>query len=230
VERDLFGALVADGTHGAGIAGDESSLTLLTRNVNMPDALRGGDGAYRDLQRVAYQFQEGSRTLTARVQSLVEEGAERSSGGASPETISTGFGLVRFRYHNGSTWSESFDSQSANRLPSAIEVAVWFESPKSIDPAELMSSLDAMDEPNAENADAPFMFDEDAALMSDEAEDESLWPLPDRLRVIVIPDGPEFDTGRSYEDVVTAGSPLSSSSSSPLSSSSTPTDSGGEGE
>lgn len=81
------------------------------------------------------------------------------------EVITGGVAALRFRYFDGTEWRNSFDSASAGKLPVAVEVALWFGASGA---GEAPSSAEA-------------------------GESESPLPNrePDRLRVIVVPDGPE---------------------------------------
>lgn len=76
------------------------------------------------------------------------------------EPACPGVGRVRLRYYDGRRWRSSFDSLSAKALPVAIEVALWFG-----EAAPPMPESGDVAEPAPE-------------------------PEPDRVRVIIVPDGP----------------------------------------
>ena len=146
IETDLFTCLAGQGE--SGIAGSADSLLIRSRAVS----LVATEGAPPDLQGAEYRL--SGNTIEARRWS-----GEAATGSFDP--ISVGVARLRFRYHDGKNWKESFDSSRAGGLPIAIEVAVWL---KGAEPAE------AADEPSDP--------------------DEILWPSPDRLRTIAVPDGP----------------------------------------
>src|SRR5699024_8856954 len=52
-----------------------------------------------------------------------------ASGSGDSEVVSGRFSGCEFRYFDGREWVEQFDSQSAGRLPAAVEVSLWFEGP-----------------------------------------------------------------------------------------------------
>ncbi|HYE01752.1 MAG TPA: hypothetical protein VD963_00815 [Phycisphaerales bacterium] len=94
---------------------------------------------------------------------------ERADG-AGPltpaETLADGLARVRFRYYDGAEWAETFDSGAHGGLPVAIEVGLWYGPPGS---APIPGAAPSVAESAAPRA----------ALRA-----------PDRLRVIVVPDGP----------------------------------------
>ena len=123
VERDLIACVVGDATLGAGIDGDASRLAILSRGVAAHLAERGIDeGVLDDLQQTEYRFQDASRLIEVR----------RGTPRPGRDTMTDDFVAigpafkVRFRYHDGDRWSDTFDSLAANRLPGAVEVAVWY--------------------------------------------------------------------------------------------------------
>jgi len=174
VDRDLTTAIVGDASIGAGVSGDASSLRILCRAVPVRLARDAASattgGPFGDLERVEYRF-SGNR-LEARRRAVVV-GATFSSGDFEP--LGEGIGLVRFRYHDGSGWRDDFDSLADDRLPQAVEIAIWMDRPEGMDDAPA-------DEPDFAAAD-----DEAPDLdLAPPADDEL--PPPDRIRVIAIPD------------------------------------------
>lgn len=185
VERDLTTCVVGDATLGAGVNGDDSRLSILSRGVAAHLAGKGvGSGVLGDLQQAEYRCEPGSGRIEIRR-------VTPEVGVATPADDFVSIGpayKVRFRYHDGEAWSDSFDSLALNALPAAVEVAVWYHRwPGEPEAAER--------EPEASDRltfDTTGGFDDaDFARRSDiESRDE---PRPDRFRVIVIPDASADD-------------------------------------
>lgn len=146
IETDLFTCLAGQGE--TGVAGSADSLLIRSRAVSLVST----HGAPPDLQGAEYRL--SGNTIEARRWS-----GEAASGSFDP--ISVGVARLRFRYHDGKTWKESFDSSRAGGLPVAIEIAVWLKGTEPVEPTE--------DFANAADV---------------------LWPAPNRLRTIAVPDGP----------------------------------------
>ena len=196
LEQDLRTSVAADARHGAGIVGDGASIALLSRSIGLMGQSGATASPLGDLQYSEYRWRDGGAVLEA----------SRGAPGAAPvwHTIADDLGFVQWRYHDGNGWSGSFDSAAQRRLPVAIEVAIWFHPPPRDEseraPPEpndrsagdpFGNPLGALERPPAEERDEP-----------DELADESRrdWPPPDRVRVILVPDAPEFEYGRRYED------------------------------
>ncbi len=188
VESDLIACIVGDERLGAGIDGDASRMTILTRGVAAHLAGRGIDaGVLSDLQQSQYRFQESSRLIELR------RGTPSGGGDEMPDdfaAIGPAF-KVRFRYHDGDRWSDTFDSLASNRLPVAVEVAVWYRPWPGEQPAPVSG-----DAPPAESDRLTFDttggFD-DAAFARSSDMDSFDEPRPDRFRIIVIPDASADD-------------------------------------
>lgn len=180
LEADVVGAVAGVGGE-AGVLGDETSLKLLTRSVVGPAIGGAGSDVGGDLQGVEYEFSESNGTLTARRWDAAGNGAEQAA------TLAVGVSRLRLRYFDGSAWSESFDSGSGGGLPVAIEVAVWFGPIAAL--AESTGATAAVgDELGDEFEDLPPVDGlEPDAMLEDEGE---ILPAPDRVRMIVVPDGP----------------------------------------
>ncbi len=197
LEQDLHTSLAADAGQGAGIVGNESSLALLSRSVGSMGQTQGISQATHDLQRSEYRWDNASRTLEA----------GRGAAGASPSwnTITGDLGYVQWRYHNGSSWVTRFDSGSTKRLPVAVEVAIWFvpppQDPNASPPDERLIG-EASDDPLAAMFGSPEPANPDSTDEPLELAEEAHrdWPPPDRVRLIIIPDAPDFEYGRSYSD------------------------------
>ncbi len=84
------------------------------------------------------------------------------------------------RYVDGKEWKQSFDSVGAGALPVAVEVAVWFGAPKA-DPGAAKPATRGGAVEKSEDDGAARQETDAATVPSRE---------PDRLRVIVVPDGP----------------------------------------
>jgi len=188
VESDLIACVVGDATLGAGIDGDASRLAILSRGVAAHLAGRGIDGGVLgDLQQAQYRFQDASRLIEVR----------RGTPGEGLDAMTDDFVAigpafkVRFRYHDGDRWSDTFDSLAKNRLPAAVEVAVWYHAW----PGERQTTVSG-DAPRA--ASDRLTFDttggfDDAAFARSSDMDGFDEPRPDRFRIIVIPDASADD-------------------------------------
>ncbi len=220
VEADLMSCLVGDDARGAGIEGNATRLKILTRAVAGSLARRGVNdpAVFGDLQSAEYRFDDPSGHIEiargpaggqARARPAAREAARgaastdarnaREPNGDRMETGGTFMSvggpvfLVRFRYHDGSGWRDSFDSLAADRLPVAVEVAVWFDPwPGIRPPPDPGDSL----RPQRLTFAADDAFDERAFARESDLElfDE---PMPDRIRVIAVLDplGPGEDEG-----------------------------------
>ncbi len=182
LERDLLTAVAGDAVFGAGVAGDDSAIRILSRGVPARLAERPGGLGFADLERAEYRFDEAGRTLSAR-RVAVRGGEAGPAPGFAP--LGGNVHRVRFRYHDGRAWVDSFDSLRAAALPRAVEVAIWFDAP----PGETLA--DQFAEPPARAERLTFGpdggFDERAFAIESDLEllDE---PRPDRVRVIGVPD------------------------------------------
>ncbi len=211
LEQDLHTALASDAGQGAGIVGDESSIRLLSRSVGAMGQTHGIASAMSDLLRSEYRWDNGGRTLQA------SRGAP--DGGAAWNTIADDLGCVQWRYHDGRGWVTTFDSGATGRLPVAVEVAIWYVSPQS-EADRTAAEAQAQDEQapgglaNPDSTDEfgslfgsrPAVDEKDDAAGSNAMEDANDarrdWPKPDRVRLIIIPDAPDFEYGRTYDDNV----------------------------
>ncbi len=200
LEQNLRTVVASDAKHGAGIVGREDSLVLLSRSVGAMGGQGGEGAAFGDLQRSEYRWSQATRLL---------DGASGPAGAApARHAIADDLGFVQWRYHDGRGWSSSFDSGSARRLPVAIEVAIWFEPPPLDETTSLAAPerVDAMAEvpfesPASSEPDRASAGDDDMVSADDlEVASRRNWPPPDRVRVIIVPDAPEFEYGRRFDD------------------------------
>jgi type II secretory pathway component PulJ len=170
LEDDLLTAIAGhDG--GSGIKGSAMSLELLSRGVWLtpPTSDAGSASSIADLQRTVYSHAGSVITI------------QRSPiGGATTESdvLCDDVARLQFRYFDGSEWLDTFDAAQRNSLPVAIEVAVWFGPVPDV--SGRADGRPPSESPSLEQADR-----EESA----EA-DPQPWPAPDRLRVVVVPDGP----------------------------------------
>lgn len=191
IEGDLLGAIAGDASAGAGIDGSSEQLRILTRGVWIDVAGQRNRATGGDLQRSEYRFEaESSRVLASRSPA----GASTTSSVASKaEVVSDRVERVRFRYFDGREWLDSFDSFATQDLPVAVEVAVWMAAPGvaprtpagAFAPEESTIGGPASGEPTGDEARPSEFASDDAGWI-----EQQRWGEPDRLRVIVVPDGP----------------------------------------
>ena len=196
LERDLMTCIVGDRAVGAGVKGDETSLRILTRSVPVRLAEQGASSgdAFCDLEFAEYRFDGPGGGILA--------GRTLARAGRTPRTDLFALGgeihKVRFRYHDGDGWRETFDSLGADRLPGAIEVAIWYDAwpGEESDDGFASEGAEPIELPQRLTYDETAGFDEEAyAELSDmDLTDE---PPPDRIRVIIVPDAA---TGGSESD------------------------------
>jgi len=182
LEEELLTCVASGGDKG-GVRGSDSDIHVQFRSVAAGLATQGTENpdVLGDLQWAEYRFDPSA---------LRVEGRRGSVRGRSlePTSFSPLEGMVyklRFRFHDGDEWRESFDSAESGRLPVAVEVAVWLRPlPEQIALGELDAATTRADEPDAE---FEGNFDDEAFARISDLESDDL-PMPDRLRVIVIPD------------------------------------------
>jgi prepilin-type N-terminal cleavage/methylation domain-containing protein len=178
LERGIMTTIAGSSRYGSGVRGSPNSLELLSRAVTLP-VETDSQTVLGDLQGVSFSWDSQRGVLSA--SRWDELGGERSG----TEVISSDIAYLQFRYYDGQAWRGRFDSSSG--LPVAIEVAIWFGEPEFLDDpgAGFDDEQAAMDE-----------FDQmgfgESAAGFEEIELEVLVPTrePDRVRVMVIPDGP----------------------------------------
>ncbi len=210
LESDLAACIAGDPSHGAGVRGDETSLNILTRGTAAALADRGPDdpAVFGDLQRSEYRFDAGNGRLSA-----TRAAAGVSAAASVPEDLGGMVHKLRFRYHDGQRWADSFDSIASGGLPVAVEVSIWFD-PWPGSPgtpggaggaaASAATQSDESDGPLRRTFDADSGFDERAYALSSDL--DTTEPRPDRLRVIAILD-PGAGSAEASEPAPGEGSP-----------------------
>jgi prepilin-type N-terminal cleavage/methylation domain-containing protein len=198
LDADLHTCIVGDSVSGSGVQGDAKQVRILSRGVAAHLAGRGVDDpdVFGDLQLAEYRFDEANRRIEGR-----RAAAQRPDATPPPfAPLEGAVHRVRFRYHDGEQWQRSFDSRASNRLPIAVEVAVWYRGESH--EAEAATSNDELVEPTDPEvtADEPSMEDETPLIELPVEEDDESLPPPDRIRTILIPDAgdaqlPATETG-----------------------------------
>jgi prepilin-type N-terminal cleavage/methylation domain-containing protein len=213
IEADLMTCIVGDQSFGAGVQGDATHLAILTQSVSpmLPGVTEEDPRVQRDLQLAEYRFDgqrrvaQGRRSCASLQESTSTDAAAASVAGASQTEAGRGrmqgagfdgFGgdipSVRFRYHDGVQWRDSFDSLESGHLPRAVEIAVWFTAPLPdafVDPSVAsIAPIGGLRE--ADRGSVAFDEERHAILSDVEAADER---TPDRVRVIVVPDSQASD-------------------------------------
>jgi type II secretory pathway pseudopilin PulG len=187
LESGLASCIVGDDKSGAGVEGDATRIQVHSRSVAAYLAEKGlqAPEVLGDLQAAEYRFQAG--LIEARRVSPSDKSA--SGGDFSPLGPA---GKVRFRYHDGNQWRDSFNSIEAASLPVAVEVAVWLYALPGEEPVEQPEStrLTFDDTKGVDRQQATW---ESELETSDE-------PLPDRIRVILVPDAAADDPYAAQEE------------------------------
>ena len=190
VSADLMTCVVGDAVTGSGVEGDPQRLRIGTRSVAASLAERGtGDPAvFGDLQITEYTFHESQQQIKASRRFPQSHTNDRTTEAPVGGSVYK----VRFRYHDGTSWLDSFDSRSYGRLPLAIEIAIWFEPWPGEEPVSQDEPDDQLGGSDRLTFDAVDTFDEREFA---ERSDMDLYsePKPDRIRVIVIPDAAAGD-------------------------------------
>ena len=174
-------AAVATGLDGeAGVTGDSVSIRIARSGVA---TTRLGDQAkgispVQDRHAVELAFRDGSIVV-------------RDEDDGATETLVTGLFAIRFRYHDGRDWADSWNSD-ASGLPVAIECSIWTAPwPDAAWPAWIPEP-EIEDEPPVDDGDAALGIDLDDSFEEFEIgtilESDDPLPVPDHVRVISILD------------------------------------------
>ncbi len=160
LSRELTCAIVGIDRVGPGLVGDEQGISVLARSVAIERAAVG-QSRLSDLTQLQFQFDARSKKLLGN-RRLIEPASSTNSDDLN--LITSKLGWVRFRYLDEGRWRSRYDSAAKQRLPAAVEVAIWYVVPE------------AMKEINGNSSDG---------FMEDPLVEES---NPDRRRIISIPD------------------------------------------
>lgn len=177
IESDVLCGLAGDAGKGAGVAGSANRLKLLTRGVGIPADQDDRAAVAGDLQASEYEFDAGTGVLKARRWNLTGKGQPPEF-----DVVSDHVQGLRLRYFDGKEWVESFDSLAGNGLPVAIEIAMWFGEP--------LPRTEGAEPPAAPARTDPISDTRRPAAARGAARTSEPGREPDRLRIIVVPDGP----------------------------------------
>lgn len=181
IEADLLVCVAGSQQLNAGVVGDSTSLTIAARSVAASLAERGllDPAVYSDLQITEYMFDQSAGRIELSRRTAHDDETETS------EMLTDNVARVRLRYYDGTRWSDSWNSITANVLPHAVEIAIWFDTNEpdtEDDTSENAAALDTFDD-NAGFDEFEFAMREDRGFAHE--------TLPDRLRIICIPDAAE---------------------------------------
>lgn len=190
LENDIMAAISGDSEVGAGIKGSATELTILSRSVNVPGDSSELDLALGDLQASRYTFTERSSEVSI-ARWGVSPTSSAGAGSGADEVVSNRVRKLRFRYHDGETWLSSYDSLSQQGLPVAVEIGIWFgENRRAAIDEEAPRELTGEETPMQFGDDYASSAALDPMQMFENEEEPIVWGEPDRVRVIIVPDGP----------------------------------------
>jgi len=170
----------------AGIRGTPDTIEIVSRGV-LAD-LDADASSLAGLTRLRINFDPQVPVLAV--------GRAAASSAAAMQPVSQRVEFIRFRYHDGQQWSDSFDSRDQGRLPVAVEVSLWFASalderaePSDAEPTSRFAA-------DAQETD-PFEFDGMGAPIRSDIEQSVPNPQrrPDRYRIFSVLDAPLLDEG-----------------------------------
>jgi hypothetical protein len=163
IESALQTAVVDGGSRGAGVSGTSTQLRVLSSRTDATgaDAEQIARAAFAPL--VATQMQQHG------------SGVSIGRGGVAT-LLPADIGAVQVRYFDGNAWSDSFDSLALGRLPTMVEVAIWFGATEN-DGATATATDDTADG-----------VDGTHERRETHAEALTERPPPDRVRRIAVPD------------------------------------------
>ena len=94
---------------------------------------------------------------------------------------------LQFRYYDGRQWTDEWDSLREGRLPTAVEIAAWYGQPE--------------DGTDGDGFDSAFGSEDSDDLQSGtDSLPSELESVPDRRRVILIPDAGEAEESSTSPD------------------------------
>ncbi len=171
--QSIAGVPGGGGEAGAGVTGAATSIRVLARGVPIVVQGSADQPLGGDLVATSLACDEGSSTMQFEQKTI-------GGGGSSVSSRVGSVGALRFRYFDGTTWSDHFDSAARGGLPPAVEVSIWFNKP-----------------PSDDSSTAPSPSTTPKPVLTKSSPDEtpspaSTLPLPkvpaDRVRIISIPD------------------------------------------
>ncbi len=185
IERAIMFCTAGDVIFGPGIDGSNDRLSILTRGVLPALDAELANLSLMDLQRVEITTSPGGPASMRRTAMKTGTHARAGTG-----VLASQLGMVRFRYYNGSQWLDTFNTTQAGALPHAIEIAIWFDDPRPQDEIEAEADVAMDSEPAPESSDDLFdpLADDIFSEQSSVDDQDDQWPLPDRHRILVIPD------------------------------------------
>lgn len=193
LEAMIDTCMVNDGIGGAGIEGDELGVRMVRSGVpaRWLDGRSGGSSPLGDRDTIDIRLEDGNLVLSG------EGDDDRSTLLESPVAI-------RFRYHDGQMWLDSWNSMQQG-FPVAVELSIWTRPwPEGDRPAwmpepeeDLYDEFDESDDPLLSEVMTLEMLDEPAGTEMGLDMDESGVPEPDRVRVVAVfdPVATGFDSG-----------------------------------
>ena len=168
----------------AGIRGTAESIDIVSRGV-LAD-LEADSASLAGLTRLRIDFD---------AQSLITSlGRSGAAGAPNMQPVSRRIERMRFRYHDGQEWADSFDSGARGRLPVAVEVSVWLTTAlqERATPPDTNATFGT---PEPGKGQAPFEFDGMGAPVRGDIEVESdvSQRRPDRFRIFSVLDAPPLE-------------------------------------
>ncbi|MCH2132661.1 MAG: prepilin-type N-terminal cleavage/methylation domain-containing protein [Phycisphaerales bacterium] len=165
LEQDLISVVAGTSDGQPGVAGDATSVTLFARGVS-PSWTDDPTTMIGDLHRLVLSFDTGSGQLEMNRSPWIGGEADR------PSVLPGMFQDLRFRYFDGDQWQDQWDSLARGRLPVAVEIAAWYGRP------EVEEEEDGFES----------RFDRPAEMDDLAGELDPVERVPDRRRVILVPD------------------------------------------
>lgn len=188
LESDLATCVAFDAATGSGVRGGARSILIVSRGVG-PKSDRE-QSLLAPMQVTEMEFDAAAGTLRARRRAP-------DDAGAPWDTIPRVIAALRFRYHDGTQWRDSFDSAQEGMLPVAIEVCIWTGEPSSAGPAASSPGSGAPAARGATGGSGEEGVDGGGVGQAEPESASEVGPTatlparpPDRTRVLVIPDAP----------------------------------------
>lgn len=190
LESALTGAVASDSAGAPGVVGTSTGLKVLSRGVSLPMKEDDRTWSAGDLQGTEFRFE--GRAIKARRWDAHQ--LRVGGGAASDEIVSDHVGAMKLRFFDGQAWADSFDSKEAKSLPVAIEVSLWFGDAPVVAPATGRTGASIPAESKATDKDSrptpPADKPSPPSTQSSSLGERGTPTPPDRIRIIVVPDGP----------------------------------------